>query len=47
MYYNIILCVYLIGIEYYTDPTQNSELLSTSTESMQKEQSLKGIFLLL
>ena len=40
----IIQCVYLTAIEWGTNTTQDSELLSTSTESLEREQIFQCMF---
>ena len=42
---HVIPCVYVVYIKGETDATQDSELLSTSTESLEKEQIFQCILL--
>ena len=46
MYYTVCVFNWYIYIENDTDTTQDSELLSTSTVSLEKERSLKGMFII-
>ena len=46
MYYTVCVFNCMVYIEDDTDTTQDSELLSTSTESLEKERSLKGMFII-